>query len=640
MSDFVLPPVASRRLRIVILFAVMAVLAALLTTATGAGRAFADGGTATVSGTVTDASTSAPISGISVYISSADGSYFDIAVTADDGTYALSAIPAGSYTLQFQPDEGQNYVQQCWNDDSCVDNNQTYFTVADGAVLTGYDAALVPGATIEGTVTDSSGNPVENVNVNASSSDGGSGFSTTDGNGDYAISGLAAGSYELDYQPTEGNYLESWWDDQPTEATANLVTVDSGAVANGIDQQLQPGATISGTVSTSDGPLADAVVQAFDPTNPLENEQPGVTDANGDYTITGLPDGSFDVQFSAPDSNTLATQWWQNASTEAAATPVPTSIADPATGIDATLVPGGSISGRIFAPGTPKVGLANASVSIFPTNGGGPILGVGTNRNGHYTITNVPAGTYSISIVTGGNSGVVAEEWWGGTFIETGAQSLTVSSGEAITGINQQLIVGSPISGSITAGGEPAANDEVDIWSSDEIVGQNDQPPFETFTDANGDYTLPNMGPGKYTVDILSLDPHYASQWWNDKPNQARATQVKVTKDVAVTGIDATLAPVVITPTSPTISGRPRVGSTLTAHTHHWTPRGLIFTYQWLADGQPIEGATSSTYVPTAQDLGVAISVAVTGTTTAYESQGLSETAVSAATAPIRRALE
>jgi hypothetical protein len=45
-----------------------------------------------------------------------------------------------------------------------------------------------------------------------------------------------------------------------------------------------------------------------------------------------------------------------------------------------------------------------------------------------------------------------------------------------------------------------------------------------------------------------------------------------------------------------------------------------------------------TTYVPTAAELGDQISVAVTGTTVAYESQGISQTVTSTATAPIKPA--
>lgn len=78
-----------------------------------------------------------------------------------------------------------------------------------------------------------------------------------------------------------------------------------------------------------------------------------------------------------------------------------------------------------------------------------------------------------------------------------------------------------------------------------------------------------------------------------------------------------------ITAGTPTISGTAKVGEALTADAEEatWTPAsGLDFAYQWQANGAPIDGATSSTYVLTANELGATITVAVTGSKAGYAS--------------------
>jgi aspartate 1-decarboxylase len=68
----------------------------------------------------------------------------------------------------------------------------------------------------------------------------------------------------------------------------------------------------------------------------------------------------------------------------------------------------------------------------------------------------------------------------------------------------------------------------------------------------------------------------------------------------------------------PTISNlSPTVGDTLTASTQAWAPVAE-FSYQWLRDGQPIGGASSTSYAVTDADTGHRISVAVTGTATGH----------------------
>ena len=68
----------------------------------------------------------------------------------------------------------------------------------------------------------------------------------------------------------------------------------------------------------------------------------------------------------------------------------------------------------------------------------------------------------------------------------------------------------------------------------------------------------------------------------------------------------------VLTPT-PTITGTLAVGSRLTATPGTWDT-GVVITYQWLSNGNPIALATAKTFTLTALQRGTAISVQVTGT--------------------------
>jgi surface antigen len=82
---------------------------------------------------------------------------------------------------------------------------------------------------------------------------------------------------------------------------------------------------------------------------------------------------------------------------------------------------------------------------------------------------------------------------------------------------------------------------------------------------------------------------------------------------------------------APTVSGTPRVASTLTATGASWTPAGANVTYQWRADGANIPNATSSTLVLGLGQLGKQISVVATA-----QSPGVPSSSVeSARTAPV-----
>ncbi|QXT63617.1 DUF4430 domain-containing protein [Tessaracoccus palaemonis] len=81
---------------------------------------------------------------------------------------------------------------------------------------------------------------------------------------------------------------------------------------------------------------------------------------------------------------------------------------------------------------------------------------------------------------------------------------------------------------------------------------------------------------------------------------------------------DITLIALAKVDVTPTITGTPQVGQTLTADLGTPDPSDAEFTYQWLRSGDEIADATSSTYPLTAADEGETITVKVTGSKEGY----------------------
>jgi len=70
--------------------------------------------------------------------------------------------------------------------------------------------------------------------------------------------------------------------------------------------------------------------------------------------------------------------------------------------------------------------------------------------------------------------------------------------------------------------------------------------------------------------------------------------------------------------TAPTLGGEPRVDETLTADAGDWSPTPRRLRYQWLADGEPMEGAIDPTLTATPALVGKAMSVRVTARRPGY----------------------
>jgi len=138
--------------------------------------------------------------------------------------------------------------------------------------------------------------------------------------------------------------------------------------------------------------------------------------------------------------------------------------------------------------------------------------------------------------------------------------------------------------------------------------------------DASGAYTLTGLADGTYAVRAAACtDPAaYVPTWHGSGANTpsplAKDEVVVVVDGVPVGGVDIHLLPAVRPTTAPSISGTPAVGATLSADPGTWQPEGLTFSYTWLRNGSAVNGANGPTYTLTAADLGAAMSVRVSAT--------------------------
>ena len=253
------------------------------------------------------------------------------AYTDDSGSYQLVGLPAGAYILRFKGmDTGlvseyyDNHLR--WADADLV-------TVATGVDDSGNDAALALGGGISGTVTGPTG-PVAGVWVGASSDtyyDG----TLTAADGGYHLVGLAAGEYRVHADGAPLGLVPEFYDDALAPDAADLVTVSSDVTTPGIDLELVDGGSIGGTVTGPAGPLPDFTVRVEEQISGVTGESE--TAADGTYVVTGLPAGSYEVQFEAPLASGLRGEYYDNQVTRTTATAVVLSVGQDRSGVDAVL---------------------------------------------------------------------------------------------------------------------------------------------------------------------------------------------------------------------------------------------------------------------------------------------------------------
>ncbi len=256
------------------------------------------------------------------------------AVTASDGTYALTDLATGSYDVEFTSGcGGSPLFGQQWYNGKSSESASTAIPVTTGVTTTSINAALTVGGTISGTVTVSSGvSDFSGICVDAFAPGdflSPSGSTTTAADGSYSLTNLAPGNYDVEFSAGCGiseNVGQQWYNAKASQSSANAVAVTAGGSTSGINATLSLGGTITGTVTAAAGgaDVSGVCVVAFAPGDVQLSPASTTTASDGSYALTNLAPGSYQVEFTSGCGASVgyATQWYSASPTAASAVPV------------------------------------------------------------------------------------------------------------------------------------------------------------------------------------------------------------------------------------------------------------------------------------------------------------------------------
>lgn len=322
---------------------VLAALAALAALALP-GTALAANGS--ISGTVTNTA-HAGIEGVTVCAWGSGPTDEPCDVTSATGHYSIVALAPGEYEVEFWPGT-LNYVTQ-WYHGKSASEAPDGVPVSSGVDTPGIDAELLPGGEIKGkVVSDAAGSPaLEGIPVIAfNMTEGETREAETDAGGEYAIRGVSAGTFKVEFFDFAGDYVTQYWNDEPFFEDADTFVLATQGVKTGVDAEMKQAGFISGrlTDSVSGAPLNHIEVCAQDPVNAefLSCAESGL---NGEYKLGHLPEGPavvvFAPEFFGPGEENPSgylTQFYNGKSTFAEANPVNVAEGTPTPNIDARLV--------------------------------------------------------------------------------------------------------------------------------------------------------------------------------------------------------------------------------------------------------------------------------------------------------------
>jgi len=525
-------------------------------TVTGIDVAMHLGGT--ISGTVLDGAGN-PVQGARacVYpiLGNTNGGYCigHSATTLADGTYTIHGVPSGEYKVSFSTSQSGNYLPQFYPGQPTRSAGGAVTVTAPGAVA-GIDATLQSGGVISGTLTESgTGQALFGLGVCANRVGGNTSFcAQTKADGSYSIRSLAGGDYQVRFADQSSSFD---WPYLPTSTTP--VHVTAGADTEGIGAALDKGGTISGEITdaTSGEPAEGIYVCAISGGEVVGSCD--TTHASGEYTIIGLPAGSYAVRATPAGGGVeqdylignrhYVPRFYPDATDAATGTPVPSGPGVAATGMDIGMHEGGGISGAVTGPlGEPLSGIEACVVRS------GEELGedcAASDPGGHYEIAGLNPGDYVVAFWAAGSQTQFSQQYFQGTTDFASATPVTVTGSAVTPDIDAQMQPSGTVEGTVTDAydGTPLA----DVWVCAEKIGGTGGNCTETAAD--GSYSTA-VGSGTYTVEFSlgyrdEVDgeevevEEFRTQFFDGAADAATATAVTVGSGAISSGVDASLTP-------------------------------------------------------------------------------------------------
>ncbi|MCI1748295.1 MAG: hypothetical protein LKI24_09480 [Acidipropionibacterium sp.] len=564
---------------------------------------------ASISGKVIGSDGKVPTGSVSV-VDAVSRDWIDDINLSTTGAFTVTDLPAGSYKLYLYA--GTAYADGWFG--GGTEASAKVYKVSAGQALTGVTYTAAKAASISGKVIGSDGKvPTGSVTVH----DAVSGDWVTDTGlsptGVFTASGLPAGSYKLsygayNYNGSGNDYLAGWFGGA-NEAAAKVYKVSAGQALTGANYTATKVATLSGKLtgippnkaSDYDLYLTNTAGESIDWTSIGDD---------GSFSFDWLAAGSYKVFVESEDGSAPAQYLGGGAGkTFAVKTGARTAAGTFALAKGKTT----SISGTIGASGLGSSAgelwfNARLYMKVGSTWVKTPVTSSTDGRGGAYSIPGLGAGAYTVGFEksqSGYSKTKVYGEFYKNRSALANADTVTLS-GKAASGINgtvratplSALAAGTPtISGAATVDSTLTA--KPGTWTSGSALS------YQWLRDGKA-----ISGATKSTYKVVAADRGHKLSVTVTGSKAGFGTVSKTSAAVGVANLFAA-AP------TPSISGTPTVGSTLTAKPGTWSPAATL-AYQWLRDGKAISGATASTYKIAIADRGHKLSVKVTGSKSGY----------------------
>ena len=467
-----------------------------------------------------------------------DGSVIATTKTDANGNYSFDNLPDGTYSVKVVKDGALTDLEQTEDPDGTKDSaSEPIVLNEDNPTKKNVNFGYVPDYFIKGTIyrdgnrsgaLDAGEKLYEGVTVNLVDADGTVvATTTTDADGSYSFDKLPAGTYSVTVVqdgPIAG--LEQTGDPDATKdnASESITLNNDNPSTTDVNFGYIADNSLSGTVYRDDSRNGDqdgtepgysgVTVQLLDASGNVVATT--TTDANGTYSFSKLPDGTYSVKV-VKDGELADTEQTEDpdATKDNASEPVTLGEDNPSKGhIDFGYVPDYSIHGLVYRDGdrnethgAGEKGYANQTVELRDKDGKA-VATTTTDANGAYSFSKLPAGDYTVKVVKDGALTDLDQTEDPDSTKDSASGVISLSNDHRTeTDVNFGYIANNSINGTIYRDGDRDGKkgDTEGRYSgvTVQLLDKDGKVIATTTTDKDGKYSFEHLPDGTYSVKVV-----------------------------------------------------------------------------------------------------------------------------------------
>ena len=467
-----------------------------------------------------------------------DGAVIKTTKTDANGNYSFDNLPDGTYSVKVVKDGALTDLEQTEDPDATKDSaSEPIVLNEDNPTKKNVNFGYVPDYFIKGTIyrdgnrsgaLDAGEKLYKGVTVNLVDADGTVvATTTTDADGTYSFDKLPAGTYSVkvvqdgpiasleqtgDPDATKDNASEpiTLNNDNPSTTDVNFGYVNNNSLSGTVYRDDSRNGDQDGTEPGYSG----VTVQLLDKDGNVVGTT--TTDANGKYSFSKLPDGTYSVKV-VKDGELADTEQTEDpdANKDNASEPVTLGEDNPTKdNIDFGYVPDYSIHGLVYRDGdrnemhgATEKGYANQTVELRDKDGK-VVATTTTDANGAYSFSKLPAGDYTVKVVKDGALTDLDQTEDPDSTKDSASGVISLSNDHRTeTDVNFGYIANNSINGTIYRDGDRDGKkgDTEGRYSgvTVQLLDKDGKVIATTTTDKDGKYSFEHLPDGTYSVKVV-----------------------------------------------------------------------------------------------------------------------------------------